>query len=112
MREVMLQMWSDERGALVSVELALIATIGVIATVVGINETAVAINAELNDLSGAVGALNQTYFSTGFQSVGTQGGSSLIKSGINASAFTDGPDNCDVNQIDLIGEYGYGSSGG
>lgn len=110
---MLLQMWLDERGVVVSVELALITTLGVIATVVGINETAVAINTELNDISGAVGALNQTYFSTGFQSVGTQGsGTAIIKSGINASAFTDGPDNCDINQIDLIGEYGYGSSGG
>ena len=52
--------WLDQTGAVVSIELILIITIAVLALIVGWSEIAVAVNTELNDISNAVGALNQS----------------------------------------------------
>ena len=92
-------LWNDESGVIISAELALVLTIAVLAMVVGLSEVAVAVNTELNDISNAIGALNQSYFYTGF--TGTGGGKS--KSGVAGSRWDDAHDDCDTNTTcDLI----------
>ena len=66
------KLFRDESGVIISAELALVLTIAVLAMVVGLSEVAVAVNTELNDISNAIGALNQSYSVTGFK--GNNGG--------------------------------------
>jgi hypothetical protein len=65
---------------------------------------AVAVNTELNDISNAIGALDQSYFFTQF--VGTDNLSGAKnKSNVAGSRFDDGhhPDDCDQNSsCDLV----------
>ncbi len=94
----MKNLWNDECGVIISAELALVLTIAVLAMVVGLSEVAVAVNTELNDISNAIGALNQSYFYTGFTANGTK-----PKSGTSGSRFDDTHDDCDTNTTcDLI----------
>jgi len=89
------KLFNDECGAVISAELTLVLTILVIGVVVGLSEVAVAVNTELNDISNAIGALNQTYFFTGFQAGGKLG--DKAKSGYGGTRFNDQPDDCDTN---------------
>lgn len=86
-------LWNDEAGLVVSAELALVLTVGVLAMVVGLSEVAVAVNTELNDVSNAFGALNQSYSYTGFRA----GDYKKLKSAVAGSAFIDEADDCDNN---------------
>jgi Flp pilus assembly pilin Flp len=85
--------WFDQNGAVVSIELILIITIAVLALVVGWSEVAVAVNTELNDISNAVGALNQSYAFSGF----TAYGNGKVKSSFGGSCYIDSIDDCDNN---------------
>jgi len=88
----------DESGAIISAELVLVLTIVVIGVIVGLSELAVAINTELNDISNAIGALDQGFFFTGFHATNDK-----IKSAVNGSRFTDTHEACDQNtDCDLI----------
>ena len=60
------QLLNDESGVIISAELVLVLTIAVLAMVVGLSEVAVAVNTELNDISNAIGSLDQTIGFTGF----------------------------------------------
>lgn len=84
----------DESGFIVSLEMVLIASIAVLALVVGLNEVAVAVNTELNDISNAIGALNQSYGVSGFS--GFDG--CKQKSFFHGSRWMDTHDDCDNNQ--------------
>ena len=90
---------NDEAGAIVTIELVLITTIAVLALIVGLSEVAVAVNTELNDISNAVGALNQDYSFTGFtHSSGTKGIANYL-----GTAYNDLADDCDVDlSCDLV----------
>ncbi len=102
---------ADENGAIVSAELALVLTVAVLAMVVGLSEVAVAVNTELNDVSNAIGALDQSYGYTGFRA--TDGWKT--KSYIGGGAFHDRTDDCDTNlscdlvcgQCSAVGEVNY-----
>ncbi len=85
--------WLDQNGAVVSIELVLIITIAVLALIVGWSEVAVAVNTELNDISNAVGSLNQSYAFSGFHAYGN----GKIKSSFGGSCFIDHIDDCDTN---------------
>ncbi len=85
-------MWNDENGAIVSIEMVIIITVAVLALIVGWSEVAVAVNSELDDISNAIGKLNQTYSYIGFGSVKLDGNQKNIYLG---SAFTDAADDCD-----------------
>lgn len=61
MRHVFNQLINDEAGFIVSAELILIATIGVLSLVVGLSEVANAINQELEDVASAFGSINQSF---------------------------------------------------
>ena len=97
------QLWMDENGAIVSIEMVLIITIAVLALIVGWSEIAVAVNTELNDISNAVGALNQSYMFAGF--CATSG--YRLKSSFGGSSFSDKTDDCDNNlSCDLVCSVG------
>jgi Flp pilus assembly pilin Flp len=92
------QLLRDENGFIVSAELVMVATLCVIGLVVGLAEVQHAVVQELNDVAEAIGALNQSYFYTGFLSLKEDGSP---KAGFNGSAFLDTVDACDRNQCDL-----------
>ncbi len=106
---------NDESGVIISAELILVLTIAVLGMVVGLSEVAVAVNTELNDISNAIGALNQSYAFTGFH-----GWSFKWKSSVAGTTFFDAVDDCDFNQsCDLVcgaspvpGGAGFGGFGG
>ena len=87
------KLWNDEVGFVISAELVLVLTIGVLAMIFGLSEVAVAVNTELNDISNAIGALNQSYSFTGFQAYGRK----KDKSDYAGSSWGDNVDNCDKN---------------
>ncbi|HAH48380.1 hypothetical protein [Gimesia sp.] len=92
------QLWNDEAGFVISAELVLVLTIAVLAMIVGLSEVAVAVNTELNDISNAIGALNQSYAYTGFL-----GNGGKTKSFYAGSRFADSVDDCDLNSTcDLV----------
>jgi Flp pilus assembly pilin Flp len=61
MRSVLLRLWRDDSGALLSFEWILLATILVLAMVVGLKSVQQAVLNEFEDLAGAIGSINQTY---------------------------------------------------
>jgi Flp pilus assembly pilin Flp len=85
---------NDESGVIISAELVLVLTIAVLAMVVGLTEVAVAVNTELNDLSNAIGALNQSFAITHFTTLKDNG---ITKAFVSGSRFTDTHDDCDHN---------------
>ncbi|OYW24507.1 MAG: hypothetical protein B7Z55_01975 [Planctomycetales bacterium 12-60-4] len=107
---MILDMFDDESGAVISAELVLVLTILVIGIIVGLSEVAVAVNTELNDISNAIGALDQSYFFTGFKG---QGIVDKQKNATGGSRFDDKADDCDANTTcDLVcGAPGTASAG-
>ncbi|MES2790220.1 MAG: branched-chain amino acid aminotransferase [Planctomycetota bacterium] len=91
MRQIFANLLNDEAGFLVSAELVLVATIGVLSLVVGLSEVAFNINQELEDLGSAFGSINQSYQYNGV--AGNKGKSS-------GSAYSDSRDagdcDCDI----------------
>jgi Flp pilus assembly pilin Flp len=83
MRNVFAQLINDEAGFIVSAELVLVATIGVLALIVGLTEVAFNVNNELEDVGSAIGSINQTY-----QYNGTSG----TKGQVAGSVFWDNSD--------------------
>jgi len=93
----MKQLLQDEAGFIVSAELVLIATILVIGLIVGLSEVQHAVVAELNDVGDAIGAVNQSYYFSGFSK---QDGWAL-HAFTRGSSFADTQDDCDNNQCDI-----------
>ncbi len=91
MKSLLGKLWRDECGFIVSAELALITTTGVLATVVGLHAVAGAVNSELNDVSNAIGALDQSYSYNGYCHIG--------HSWVAGSAYLDTQDDCDCTVI-------------
>ena len=90
---MLMNLLNDESGVIISAEIVLVLTIAVLAMIVGLTEVAVAVNTELNDVSNAIGALNQSYIVTGFRSQ-SQG---KLKSYVSGTCFVDAVDDCDTN---------------
>lgn len=68
---------SDEAGFIISSELILVATIGVIGVIVGLAEVTWNVNQELEDVGSAIGSVNQSFSYKGYcgpkgRSVGSQ----------------------------------------
>jgi len=80
MRSVLLRLWRDDSGALLSFEWILLATILVLAMVVGLKSVQQAVLNEFEDLAGAIGEINQTY---------NYGGASGCCASVGGSLFTD-----------------------
>lgn len=68
---------NDEAGFIVSAELVLIATLGVLAMVVGLSEVAFNVNSELQDVGRAFASMNQSF---NLQGQMNQGGSQFNNS--------------------------------
>jgi Flp pilus assembly pilin Flp len=67
--------WTDERGMIVSAELMIIMTIGVLALVTGVSAVSSALNFEYTDVANALTSLNQSYNVSGhFAGAGGGGG--------------------------------------
>lgn len=77
---------NDEAGFIISSELVIVATVAVLAMVVGLSEVALNINEELEDVGSSFGSMNQT-----FTTQGTTGHQSMV----GGSMFTDRSDFCD-----------------
>lgn len=91
MPSLLVKLFDDEAGFVVSSELILIATIVVISLIVGLAEVSNGVNQELEDVGSAIGAMNQSFGYSGL--TGHKG----WKAG---SGFGDHADKCD-SQDDL-----------
>lgn len=65
MRQMLLRLWQDDAGFVISTELVLVATILVLGVIVGLTEVRNAVVQELGDLAMAIGSINQSYSFTG-----------------------------------------------
>ena len=83
---VLRQLWADEAGFVVSSELVLIATMLVIAMVVGLQTVRDGVLQELGDVGAAIGAISQDY---------SYGGATGHCSSINGSQYIDATDACE-----------------
>jgi Flp pilus assembly pilin Flp len=94
----------DESGFILSAELTLVATILVLGMVVGLSQIQNAVVSEMNDVGHAIGALNQSYYYSGFHARKWFG---WTKSRTVGSAFYDLADACDAwgCQISCDGAY-------
>ncbi len=96
MKNLAMNLFADDCGAVITAELVLVLTISVLALLVGLTEVSVALNTELNDISNAFGALVQQYSFTGFQGEDSKSAGKL-KSIFYGSRWDDAPDDCDAN---------------
>ena len=90
----------DERGFVLSAELVLILTLGVLAMVVGVHAVAKSINSELTDVAQSFSSLNQSYFVHGFSYYCPRVGFNAVTGG---SGFIDGSDACDCAALGFNG---------
>ena len=88
----------DEAGFIVSAELVLVATVGVLSMIVGLSEVALNVNNELEDVGSAFGSINQTVHVKG-----TSGHNGFV----GGSCFHDQVDFCDATgDIQSVGADG------
>lgn len=90
---------ADEAGFVVSAELVLVATLGVLAMIVGLSEVALNINNELEDIGSAFGSISQSYRAGGLSGHGGYSGGSSFD---DRTDFCDSA--CDVGLADPVGE--------
>lgn len=93
MTNVMTALYHDENGFIISAELVLIATIAVLAMIVGLSEISLGINNELEDVASSFGHINQSFYYRGLTG---------HAAGISSSSFTDRRDFCD-GENDITG---------
>ena len=90
------KLWHDEFGVILSAEIVLVGTILVLGMIVGLVELQCAVVFELNDLSDAIGNLDQSYQTSGLSS---HTDNCRIKAATHGSHFHDKPDECDFSPI-------------
>jgi hypothetical protein len=93
----------DENGFVISAELVLVMTIAVLGMVVGLAAVRDAVTQELNDLSHAFGAVNQSYNVNGLKKDKCYGGVHAFVAGFG---FNDTSDDCDCKPIEYIAVHG------
>ena len=89
----------DESGFVVSSELVIVGTVGVLGMVVGLDAISSSVNQELNDLASAFGAMNQSY---NYRSIAKS-----WHARVSGSGFNDRGDFCDctpIVQTDVVGK--------
>lgn len=91
--------FNDEAGFIISAELVLVMTIGVLAMVVGLTAVRDAVSHELNDISHAFGTVSQSYNVTGMRKGRDDCGSHGY---IQGFGFNDSEDECDCHAIELV----------
>ena len=92
----------DESGFVVSSELVLILTIGVIGLIVGLDSVQNAVVSELSDIASAIGSSNQTYQYGGWQQIG----SSSTLASTAGSSFADQLDAGDATNVSGMASNG------
>ena len=65
MYSLLKNLWTNDAGFVLSGELVLVSTIGVLGMVAGLSEVANNVNGEMHDTAKAFAGLNQTYSVTG-----------------------------------------------
>jgi len=86
MMRLLLSLWHDESGFIVSAELVTICTLGVIGGVVGLNVAGKAVDDELTDIACALRSLDQSYSYSGHQGCRAQtAGSSFQQEAVEIS---------------------------
>ena len=90
---------SDEHGFIISAELVLVMTIAVLGMVVGLAAVRDSVTHELNDLSHAFGAVNQSYSVTGLKKGRHYG---EVHAYVAGFGFNDTSDDCDCKPITFI----------
>ncbi len=99
---MLVALYFDESGFIISAELVLVATILVIGLIVGLSEVQHAVTAELNDVADAIGSVNQSYSYSGFSKWSNTFNNGFgIKAYTRGSFFFDAIDECDNNQCSL-----------
>jgi hypothetical protein len=88
-RDLIRKLWNDEAGYVVSVELVLVGTVLGIGMVTGLTMLRDSVLAELGDVAGAFGSLDQSF---GIPGISYNSGLASTAS----SAFVDGPDAADL----------------
>jgi len=94
MKRMILSLWNDEAGFIISAELILIATILVIGMVVGLQTIRETVTTEMADVAAAIGSLNQSY---------NFGGITGHNSSVAGSSFVDYTDFCDATAQNTAG---------
>ncbi len=93
---MLVALWKDEDGVILSAELVLIGTILIVGMVVGLVELQSAVVAELSDLGDALGNLDQSYQVPGITSYKFCG---HVKASTAGTSFFDQVDYCDCNAV-------------
>ena len=65
MTKLLLVLWRDDAGFILSAELIMIATLLTLGMVVGLSELSGAVNNEMTDMAGAVEGMSQDYWTNG-----------------------------------------------
>ncbi|MCC7420620.1 MAG: hypothetical protein IT428_10075 [Planctomycetaceae bacterium] len=91
MRRSLLALWNDEGGFIITAELVLISTLLVIGLVAGLACLRAALIGELEDVAGAIGSLNQSYWYKGYSGRAAWNGC-YVKSATAGSRFVDRAD--------------------
>lgn len=84
-------LYNDENGFVVSAELVLVLTIGVLSMIVGLHAVSKSVTQELNDISNAIGAVDQSYAYTGLKK--------SRHARMAGSGYHDHQDDCDCSII-------------
>lgn len=91
MMKLMHALYSDDAGFVISAELVLVLTIGVLAMIVGLHAVAKSVTMELNDVANAIGTIDQSFHYKGL--------SKKRHAAVDGSAFYDRRDDCDCSII-------------
>ncbi len=89
-------LWNDEAGFILSAELVLILTLGVLAMVVGVHAVAKSINQELIDIADSFGVFDQSFAVQGFTYCFVHG---CPNASVPGFGYSDGSDFCDCAVI-------------
>ena len=104
----MRKLFNDEAGLVVSAELVLVLTIGVLSMIVGLSAVRDSINGELDDLADAFGAVSQTYATKGTSKASNTGSHGRI----SGFGYEDRADDCDCKEIAFTDVCGKTDSSG
>ena len=105
-------LWNNESGFILSAELVLVLTIGVIGVITGLAHIQLALVQELNDVAGAIGSIDQSFNFVGFKCCEGKNTGKLT-SATAGSQFVDSGDHCDCSSnCDLIVDNTSGKTAG
>jgi len=92
MTQTLKAFWNDQNGFVVSAELVLVLTIGVLSMIVGLHSVSKSVTQELNDVASAFGAIDQSFCYGGLKK-------KRHHAEVSGSGFYDRQDDCDCSII-------------